>query len=82
MWFSSAIGSAYMRTQRAIVTISILSHNLELQYSVPTQRDHCPDSPNKENYDSFCIGTQIQGNPSLMGMVYMVQSIQILLRIG
>ncbi|XP_059632608.1 probable protein phosphatase 2C 35 [Cornus florida] len=45
--------------------VSVPSHNFQLEYSVLTQRGFYPDTPDKENQDSFCIRTQIQGNPSV-----------------
>lgn len=57
--------SKHILTQRSLETVPVPSHNFELQYSVLTQRGYYPDSPDKENQDSFCIKTQIQGNPNI-----------------
>ncbi|KDP40066.1 hypothetical protein JCGZ_02064 [Jatropha curcas] len=59
------IASKHILTQRSLEAIPIPSHNLTLQYSVLTQRGYYPDSPDKENQDSYCIKTQIQGNPNI-----------------
>ncbi|OVA11391.1 Protein phosphatase 2C (PP2C)-like domain [Macleaya cordata] len=55
----------YVLTERSIEIAHVPSHNFHLEYSVLTQRGYYPDSPDKENQDSFCIRTQIQGNPNL-----------------
>ncbi|VFQ85281.1 unnamed protein product [Cuscuta campestris] len=39
------------------------SHNLRLEYYALTRRGHYPESPEKENQDSYCIKSQLQGNP-------------------
>ncbi|XP_043807195.1 probable protein phosphatase 2C 35 isoform X2 [Manihot esculenta] len=59
------VGNKHILTQRSLEIIPVPSHNLKLQYSVLTQRGYYPDSPDKENQDSFCIRTQIQGNPNM-----------------
>lgn len=43
----------------------IPSHELNLGYSVLTQRGYYPESPDKENQDCFAVATQIQGNPNV-----------------
>ncbi|XP_019439753.1 PREDICTED: probable protein phosphatase 2C 35 isoform X1 [Lupinus angustifolius] len=55
----------HILTQRALELVPVPSHNLTLEYSVLTQRGYYPDSPDKANQDSFCIRTQIQGNPNV-----------------
>ncbi|KAJ1428811.1 hypothetical protein SESBI_08919 [Sesbania bispinosa] len=55
----------HMLTQRSLHSVPVPSHNFTLEYSVLTQRGYYPDSPDKENQDSFCIRTQFQGNPSV-----------------
>ncbi|KAJ6981048.1 probable protein phosphatase 2C 35 [Populus alba] len=55
----------HILTQRSLEIVPVPSQNYELQYSVLTQRGYYPDSPDKENQDSFCIRTQIQGNPNV-----------------
>ncbi|KAI3887483.1 hypothetical protein MKW92_020929 [Papaver armeniacum] len=55
----------YILTERSREIASVPSHNFKLEYSVLTQRGYYPDSPDKENQDSFCIKTDIQGNPNL-----------------
>ncbi|XP_048235193.1 probable protein phosphatase 2C 35 [Ricinus communis] len=59
------LGSKHILTQRSLEIVPVPSHNFKLQYSVLTQRGYYPDSPDKENQDSFCIKTQIQGNPNI-----------------
>ncbi|XP_059434333.1 probable protein phosphatase 2C 35 [Corylus avellana] len=55
----------HILTKRSLESVPVPSHNFHLEYSVLTQRGYYPDSPDKENQDSFCIRTQIQGNPSI-----------------
>ncbi|PSS33917.1 Protein like [Actinidia chinensis var. chinensis] len=45
--------------------VLVPSHNLRLEYSVLTQRGYYPETPDKENQDSFCIKKQFQGNPNI-----------------
>ncbi|XVF66337.1 hypothetical protein PTKIN_Ptkin10aG0027500 [Pterospermum kingtungense] len=52
-------------TQRSLAEVPVPSHNFSLQYSVLTQRGYYPDTDEWENQDSFCIKTQIQGNPNV-----------------
>ncbi|XP_043711330.1 probable protein phosphatase 2C 35 isoform X2 [Telopea speciosissima] len=52
-------------TERSLEFAPVPSHNFHLEFSVLTQRGYYPDSPEKENQDSFCIKTQVQGNPDL-----------------
>ncbi|MQL76232.1 hypothetical protein Taro_008637 [Colocasia esculenta] len=52
-------------TQSSLGSAAVPSHNFRLQYAFLTQRGHYPDSPDRENQDSFCIKTQLQGNPNL-----------------
>ncbi|KAJ1405657.1 hypothetical protein SESBI_25799, partial [Sesbania bispinosa] len=51
--------------QRSLKHVAVPSHNFILEYTFLTQRGYYPDSPDKENQDSFCIRTQVQGNPSI-----------------
>ncbi|KAL2341205.1 hypothetical protein Fmac_009145 [Flemingia macrophylla] len=55
----------HILTQSSLQVVPVPSHNFTLEYSVLTQRGYYPDSPEKENQDSFCIRTQFQGNPSV-----------------
>ncbi|KAI4345526.1 hypothetical protein L6164_012640 [Bauhinia variegata] len=55
----------HILTQRSLECVPVPSHNFSLEYSVLTQRGYYPDSPDKENQDSYCIKTQIQGKPSV-----------------
>ncbi|KAJ4791708.1 hypothetical protein LUZ62_042954 [Rhynchospora pubera] len=41
------------------------SHGLLLQYSALSHRGHYPDSPDRENQDSFIITTELLSNPNL-----------------
>ncbi|XP_057418132.1 probable protein phosphatase 2C 35 [Lotus japonicus] len=52
-------------SQRSVKSVPVPSHNFKLEYTFLTLRGYYPDSPDKENQDSFCIRTQIQGNPSV-----------------
>ncbi|KAK4755746.1 hypothetical protein SAY87_009503 [Trapa incisa] len=52
-------------TERSIECVPVPSHNFRLEYSVLTQRGYYPDSPDKENQDSFCIRTNLRGDPSI-----------------
>ncbi|XP_014621218.1 probable protein phosphatase 2C 35 isoform X3 [Glycine max] len=55
----------HILTQSLLQFVPVPSHNFTLEYSVLTQRGYYPDSPDKENQDSFSIRTQFQGNPSV-----------------
>ncbi|XP_010546902.1 PREDICTED: probable protein phosphatase 2C 35 [Tarenaya hassleriana] len=50
--------------QRPLVSVHVPSHNFDLLCSVLSQRGYYPDSPDKENQDTYCIKTQLQGNPN------------------
>lgn len=50
---------------RSVDIAQVPSHNFRLEYSVLTQRGFYPESPEKENQDSYCIRTQLQGNPNV-----------------
>ncbi|XP_028781667.1 probable protein phosphatase 2C 35 isoform X2 [Neltuma alba] len=52
-------------TQSSLKFAPVPSHNYVLEYSFLTQQGYYPDSPDKENQDTFCIRTQIQGNPNV-----------------
>nr|XP_023898075.1 probable protein phosphatase 2C 35 [Quercus suber] len=60
-----SLHAKHILTQRSLEKVPVPSHNFYLEYSVLTQRGYYPDSPDKENQDSFCIKTQIQGNPNI-----------------
>ncbi|CAJ1941170.1 unnamed protein product [Sphenostylis stenocarpa] len=51
--------------QRSLKHATVPSHNFILEYTFLTQRGYYPDSLEKENQDSFCISTQLQGNPNV-----------------
>ncbi|KAJ8766477.1 hypothetical protein K2173_022536 [Erythroxylum novogranatense] len=57
--------SKHIISQRSLETVPVPSHNFMLHYSLLSQRGYYPDSPDKENQDSFCIRTQLQGNPNV-----------------
>ncbi|KAG5405463.1 hypothetical protein IGI04_011582 [Brassica rapa subsp. trilocularis] len=46
-------------------TIHVPSPSFEMVYSVLSQRGYYPDSPDKENQDTYCIKTELQGNPNV-----------------
>ncbi|KAF5452430.1 hypothetical protein F2P56_027428 [Juglans regia] len=60
-----SVQGKHILTQIPLESVSVPSHNFHLEYSVLTQRGYYPDSPDKQNQDSFCIRTQIQGNPNI-----------------
>ncbi|XP_048129547.1 probable protein phosphatase 2C 35 isoform X2 [Rhodamnia argentea] len=60
-----SVHGKHILTERSIEFVPVPSRNFRLEYSVLTQRGYYPDSPDKENEDSFCIRTQVQGNPNL-----------------
>lgn len=45
--------------------VDVPSHNLKLSYSVISQRGYYPETPDKENQDSYCVRTNLQGNPNV-----------------
>ncbi|KAI4373976.1 hypothetical protein MLD38_012030 [Melastoma candidum] len=49
-------------SERLTESILVPSHNFRLDYSMLTRRGYYPDSLDKENQDSYCIKTQLQGN--------------------
>lgn len=55
----------HILANRSLDCVAVPSHNFRLEYTVLTQRGHYPDTPEKENQDSFCIKTQIQNNPNV-----------------
>ncbi|XVE65714.1 hypothetical protein DITRI_Ditri08aG0021700 [Diplodiscus trichospermus] len=55
----------HILTQRSLESVPVPSHKFTLQYSVLTQHGYYPDTVDRENQDSFCIKTQIQGNPDV-----------------
>lgn len=55
----------HILSERSLEFAPVPSHNFHLEYSVHTQRGYYPDLPDKENQDSFCIRTQVQGNPNI-----------------
>ncbi|GAV63351.1 PP2C domain-containing protein [Cephalotus follicularis] len=61
----SDVHNKHILTERSLELVPVPSHNYNLEYSVLTQRGYYPDSPDKENQDSYCIRTQLQGNPSV-----------------
>ncbi|KAA8527529.1 hypothetical protein F0562_034756 [Nyssa sinensis] len=54
----------HIHADSSLDSVPVPSHNFRLEYSVISQRGHYPDAPDKENQDSFCIRTNIQGNPN------------------
>ncbi|KAK8507185.1 hypothetical protein V6N13_069978 [Hibiscus sabdariffa] len=55
----------HILTQRSLQLVPVPSHNFTLQCSALTQHGYYPDTVERENQDSFCIKTQIQGNPNV-----------------
>lgn len=55
----------HILTERSLESIPVPSHDFHLEYSVLTQRGYYPDSLDKENQDSYCIKTQLQGDPNI-----------------
>lgn len=55
----------HILTERSLEHVPVPSYNFHLEYSVLTQRGYYPDALDKENQDSFCVRTQIQGNPDV-----------------
>ncbi|KAH1089220.1 hypothetical protein J1N35_016477 [Gossypium stocksii] len=55
----------HILTQRSLELVPVPSHNFTLQFSVLTQHGYYPDTVERENQDSFCIKTQLQGNPNI-----------------
>ncbi|KAG9151074.1 hypothetical protein Leryth_002663 [Lithospermum erythrorhizon] len=55
----------HILTDRSLDIVQVPSHNFRLEYSVLTQRGYYPDTPGKDNQDSFCIRSHIQGNPNV-----------------
>ncbi|XP_010524777.1 PREDICTED: probable protein phosphatase 2C 35 [Tarenaya hassleriana] len=48
-----------------LTSVHVHSRNFDLLYSVLSQRGYYPDSPDKENQDTYCIKIQLQGNPNV-----------------
>lgn len=55
----------HILTGRSLESVRVPSHNFHMEYSLLTQRGYYPDSPDKENQDSFCVSTQIRGDPNI-----------------
>ncbi|KAL6971399.1 hypothetical protein U1Q18_031076 [Sarracenia purpurea var. burkii] len=55
----------HILANRTLDFVLVPSHNFRLEYSVLTQRGYYPETPDKENQDSFCVKTQIQSNPNV-----------------
>ncbi|KAG2321453.1 hypothetical protein Bca52824_014666 [Brassica carinata] len=57
--------SAVIQKPLGSSSIQVHSPNFEMVYSVLSQRGYYPDSPDKENQDTYCIKTELQGNPNV-----------------
>ncbi|KAL6548435.1 hypothetical protein OROGR_008856 [Orobanche gracilis] len=57
--------NTYVLANMSLDVVAVPSHNFRLSYSVLSRRGHYPDTPDKENQDSYCIRTNIQGNPNV-----------------
>ncbi|CAB4262860.1 unnamed protein product [Prunus armeniaca] len=55
----------HILSERSLELVPVPSHDFRLEYSLLTQRGYYPDSPDKENQDSFCVRTQVRGNPNI-----------------
>lgn len=53
------------KDQKPLGSIHVPSPNFDMVYSVLSQRGYYPDSPDKENQDTYCIKTELQGNPNV-----------------
>uniref|UniRef100_A0A7N1A1W1 protein-serine/threonine phosphatase n=1 Tax=Kalanchoe fedtschenkoi TaxID=63787 RepID=A0A7N1A1W1_KALFE len=51
--------------ERSLEQVPVPAYNFRLEYSVLSQRGYYPDSPDKQNQDSFCIRTKLQGDPNV-----------------
>ncbi|XP_051127857.1 probable protein phosphatase 2C 35 [Andrographis paniculata] len=45
--------------------VHVPSHNFTMSYCVLSLRGYYPDSPEKENQDSFCVRTAVRGDPDV-----------------
>ncbi|KAL3505825.1 hypothetical protein ACH5RR_031207 [Cinchona calisaya] len=54
-----------INADRSLDIVHVPSHKFRLEYSVLTQRGYYPETPDKENQDSYCIKTHIQGNQNV-----------------
>ncbi|KAG6431135.1 hypothetical protein SASPL_109210 [Salvia splendens] len=57
--------NAHVIANSFLDVVDVPSHNFNLSYSVISQRGYYPETPDKENQDSFCVRTNIQGNPNV-----------------
>lgn len=55
----------HMSVEKSREPVLVPSHNFQLDYMVLTQRGYYPDLLFKENQDTFCVKTCVQGNPSV-----------------
>ncbi|KAE8717689.1 Protein phosphatase 2C and cyclic nucleotide-binding/kinase domain-containing protein [Hibiscus syriacus] len=55
----------HILTERSLELIPVPSHKFTLQCSALTQHGYYPDTVERENQDSFCIKTKIQGDPNV-----------------
>nr|GLL46482.1 probable protein phosphatase 2C 35 [Ipomoea trifida] len=63
--FGAFAGRKHSIAETWVDVVAVPSHNLRLEYCALTQRGYYPDTPEKENQDSFCIRTGLQGNPNV-----------------
>ncbi|KAK6117284.1 LOW QUALITY PROTEIN: hypothetical protein DH2020_048955 [Rehmannia glutinosa] len=57
--------NTHIPANMSLDVVDVPSHNFSLSYSVLTHRGYYPETPDKENQDSYCIRTNIQGNPNV-----------------
>ncbi|CAA2991528.1 probable phosphatase 2C 35 [Olea europaea subsp. europaea] len=55
--------NAYILANSSLEVVDVPSQNYRLEYSMLTHRGYYPETPEKDNQDSYCIRTKIQGNP-------------------
>ncbi|KAL0376532.1 UNVERIFIED_CONTAM: putative protein phosphatase 2C 35 [Sesamum calycinum] len=57
--------NAHIIANTSLDVVDVPAHNFRLTYSVLSQRGYYPETPDKENQDSYCVRTNIQGNPNV-----------------
>ncbi|KAL8100293.1 putative protein phosphatase 2C 35 isoform X2 [Apium graveolens] len=55
----------HVSVEKSLEPVLVPSHNFQLDYVVLTQRGYYPYMLDKENQDTFCVRTCVQGNPSV-----------------
>ncbi|KAL0457305.1 UNVERIFIED_CONTAM: putative protein phosphatase 2C 35 [Sesamum latifolium] len=57
--------NAHIIANTSLDVVDVPAHNFRLTYSILSQRGYYPETPDKENQDSYCVRTNIQGNPNV-----------------